>query len=290
MGESDVPVKQENVLAEKVGALLSDAVQESIRHAERREWWLWSYAVLVTMLLTVAIATFAFPALLSQTGDAYSFSITQAVRSLVGLVLIFNVYVIYQQVQINRLRRQMTAQAFSVDKVERLADEVYKVAVIDSLTGLYNRRYSRQLLEDEIARSQRHGRPLTVILFDLNNFKQVNDTHGHEAGDKVLKSFGEHLRKATRGSDVAARYGGDEFLALLPECKPGHVQYVLRRLEGVQAEVRGERLTVCYSAGWADYIPGESCDDLLGRADAALYVNKRTAKEQDKTSAVSTPG
>ena len=242
----------------------------------------------MTILLTIAIATFAFPALLSQAGDAYSFSIIHAVRGLVGLVLLFNVYVVYQQVQINRLRRQVTKQAFSVDKVEMLAEKVYKVAVIDSLTGLYNRRYSRQLFEDEIARSQRHGHALTVILFDLNNFKQVNDNYGHEAGDKVLKNFAEQLRKATRGSDVAARYGGDEFLALLPECKPGHVQYFLRRMENVQADVGGKMLSVSFSTGWADYIPGESCEDLLGRADKALYANKRVAKGQDAASVVST--
>ena len=258
-----------------------------MRHIERREWWLWSYAVLVTILLTIAIATFAFPALLSQAGDAYSFSIIQAVRGLVGLVLVFNVYVIYQQVQINRIRRQVTEQAFSVDKVEMLAEEVYKVAIIDSLTGLHNRRYSRQRLQDEIARSQRYGLPLTVILFDLNNFKQVNDNYGHDAGDKVLTSFAERLRKATRGSDVAARYGGDEFLALLPECKTGDVQYVLKRVEGVQADIGGEMLPVSYSAGWADYIPGESPEELLRRADKALYDNKRMAKGQDKPSVVS---
>jgi diguanylate cyclase (GGDEF)-like protein len=280
-------VNQENMLAHKVGGILSDAVQESMRHVERREWWLWSYAVLVTILLTVAIATFAFPALLSQAGDAYSFSIIQAVRGLVGLVLLFNVYVIYQQVQINRLRRQMAAQALSVDKVEMLAEEVYKVAVVDSLTGLYNRRYSHQLLEDEISRSQRHGRPLTVILFDLNDFKQVNDNSGHEAGDKVLKNFAERLRKATRGSDIAARYGGDEFLVLLPECKPGHAQYFLRRMEGIQADIGGEILPIRYSAGWAEYVPGESSEDLLGRADKALYVNKRIAKGLDTPSVVS---
>src|ERR1700693_2411640 len=182
-------MNQESLLTIKVGGIPAQAVQASMRRIERREWYLWSYAVLVTILLTLGIASFAFPALLSRTGDAYSFSINQAVRGLVGLVLVFNVYVIYQQVQLNRIRRQMTEQAFSVDKVETLAEEVYKVAVLDSLTGLYNRPYSRQRLQDEIARSERHPLPLTVILFDLNSFKPVNDNYGHDAGDKVLISF-----------------------------------------------------------------------------------------------------
>jgi diguanylate cyclase (GGDEF)-like protein len=205
----------------------------------------------------------------------------------VGLVLLFNVYVIYQQVQINRIRRNVTEQGYSVEKVEVLTEEIYRLAVLDSLTGLFNRRYARQRLQDETIRSSRHNLPLTVILFDLNNFKQVNDTYGHEAGDKLLVAFGERLRKATRGSDVAARYGGDEFLVLLPECKPGEVQYVLKRLEGVQASVNGETLTASFSAGWADYAPGESPDELLRRADKALYANKRIGKGQDEPSVVS---
>jgi diguanylate cyclase (GGDEF)-like protein len=182
----------------------------------------------------------------------------------------------------------VTEQGFSVDKVGMLAEEIHKLAVLDSLTGLFNRRYARQRLLDETTRSQRHNLPLTVILFDLNNFKQANDTYGHEAGDKLLVSFGERLRKATRGSDVAARYGGDEFLVLLPECKTGDVQYVLKRLEGVQADVGGAVLTVSFSAGWADYTPSESSEELLRRADKALYVNKREGKAQDQPSVVST--
>ena len=139
----------------KVGGIPVEIVHADMRRIERREWCLWSYAVLVTILLTLGIASFAFPQLLSQTGDVYSFSINQAVRGLVGLVLVFNVYVIYQQVQLHRIRRQMIEQAFSVDKVETLAEEVYKVALLDSLTGLHNRSYSWQRLQDEIAEGDR---------------------------------------------------------------------------------------------------------------------------------------
>src|ERR1700674_3030770 len=121
---------QESLITLKGSGIPAQKMQATMRRIERREWCLWSYAVLVTILLTLGIASFAFPALLSQTGEAYSFSINQAVRGLVGLVLVFNVYVIYQQVQLNRIRRQMTEQAFSVDKVETLAEEIYKVAVL----------------------------------------------------------------------------------------------------------------------------------------------------------------
>ena len=250
-------------------------IQLTMRRMDRREWWLWSYAIMVTLLLLIGIASFAFPMLLSTADTFYSFFLNQAVRGLVGLVLIFNVYVIYQQLQITRIRRQLTDQVFAVDKVEVLAQEVYKMALLDPLTGLFNRRYIEQRLEDEIARSQRHGRPLSVIMFDLDEFKQVNDTYGHIAGDALLKAFADRLSRATRGSDAAGRYGGDEFLVVLPECKPENVQAVLKRLEGISANIEGRNLLLELSAGWAQLLPGESAKELLARADAELYANKR---------------
>ena len=250
-------------------------MQITMRRMDRRQWWLWSYAIMVTMLLLMAVASFAFPALLTGEDAYYSFFLSQAVRGLVGMVLIFNVYVIYQQLQISRIRRQLTDQVFAVDKVEVLAQEVYRMALLDPLTGLFNRRYIEQRLEDEIKRSQRHGRALSVILFDLDEFKQVNDTYGHGAGDALLKAFADRLSRATRGSDASARYGGDEFLVVLPECKPENVQHVLKRLEGIRVEVEGRNLSLALSAGWAELISGESAKELLARADTALYANKR---------------
>jgi diguanylate cyclase (GGDEF)-like protein len=170
--------------------------------------------------------------------------------------------VVYEQHQINVIRRQMT-------------DQLYRLSVIDPLTGLFNRRHIEQKLADEIARSERHGHPLTVILFDLDSFKRVNDTHGHPAGDCVLRAFADRLRKATRGSDVAGRYGGDEFLIILPECRGEGVQYVFNRLNELAVEVEGSTLPVLYSAGWANYLTGETLIELLTRADDALYVSKR---------------
>ena len=174
---------------------------------ERREWWLWSSAGLFTLLLTAGIASFLLPSLFASSDTSTTSSLSQVVGGLTALVLVFAVYVVYEQHQINVIRREVTEQ-------------LYRLSVLDPLTGLYNRRHIEQKLADEISRSERHGHPLTIILFDLNGFKQVNDTHGHPAGDAVLRAFADRLRKATRGSDAAGRYGGDEFLAVLPELSP----------------------------------------------------------------------
>ncbi len=247
---------------------------------ERREWWLWSSVMMVTLLLTLAVASFAFPGLLGQAEAYYSFYLGQAVRGLVGLVLLFNVYVVYQQLQIHRIRRQLAEQMSAVGKVEELAEEVYKLAVLDSLTGLHNRRSGEQRLAAEIARSQRHGHPLTVLLLDLNDLKDINDELGHAAGDALIKHFAERLNKAIRGSDLAIRLGGDEFLAVLPECKIEEVRHVLGRLSGLRMQWGEQMIDVTFSAGWTNYIPGELSEELLKRADDALYVNKRAWKEQ----------
>jgi diguanylate cyclase (GGDEF)-like protein len=255
-------------------------IQLTMNRMDRREWSLWSSVITVTLLLLLVVASFLFPALLSGVDTYYSFLLNQAVRGLVGMVLIFNVYVIYQQLQITRIRRELMGQLCAVDKVESMALEVYRMALLDPLTGLFNRGYVQQRLEDEVKRSQRHGRALSVILFDLDDFKQVNDKYGHGAGDAVLKAFADRLSRATRGSDIAARYGGDEFLVMLAECRPENVQYVLKRLEGIGVEIEGYYFPIAFSAGSAELLVDECGKDLLARADANLYARKRTIQTQ----------
>jgi diguanylate cyclase (GGDEF)-like protein len=258
-------------------------IQATLRRVGRRQWWLWSSAVMVTILLTLGIASFSFPGLLNNGQDAYySFGMGQAVRGLVGLVLLFNVYAIYQQLQIKRMQEALGQQVALIDRMEARTEEVYKLALLDPLTGLFNRRCGEQRLANEVSRSRRNGLPLTTIMLDLDGLKAVNDKHGHPAGDELLKYFATRLNKAIRGSDLAVRLGGDEFLVLLPECKPEEVRHVLGRLSGMKMEIGGEELAVTFSAGWTNYIPGETPEALLKRADEILYVNKRAAKQQEE--------
>jgi len=249
----------------KAAGMAGEEIVATMRHVDRREWWLWSSAIAITIVLALGIASFGLPAILAGVDSLSVFFLGHAVRGLVGLVLLFNVYVVHTQLQIRRIRHEF-------------ADQLYKLAVLDPLTGLFNRRYIERWLEGEIARCQRHNTSLTMILFDLDAFKQVNDEHGHPVGDDALKVFAERLKKATRGSDVVARYGGDEFLALLPDCKPDGVQYILKRLNGVRIATGESSLPVEYSAGWTDYCMGESVTEFVKRADAVLYVNKRRPK------------
>ncbi|MFY9804127.1 MAG: GGDEF domain-containing protein [Candidatus Acidiferrales bacterium] len=258
-----------------------EQIRERLKHLDRRQWWLWSTTVAVVLLLTLAVASFAFPALLGRDDGTYSFFLNQSVRALVGLVLVFSVYLIYQQTQIIRLHHQVAEQIQSLAKVETLASEVYKLAALDQLTGLYNRRSGEQRLAQEISRAQRHGRPLTVLVVDVDGLKQINDNHGHAAGDTLLKGFADRLQRAIRGSDLAVRLGGDEFMAILPECRSEEVRHVLGRLEGLEFDFNGDKIKLHFSRGWTDYKSGETSQEFLQRADMALYENKRAGKRSN---------
>src|SRR5947209_9183568 len=122
--------------------------------------------------------------------------------------------------------------------------------MIDPLTGSYNRRFGEQRLTAEVARSARRGHSLTVLMLDLNDFKKINDTYGHAAGDQVLQDFASHLNNVIRGSDLAVRLGGDEFLVILPECSTEQLNIVLDRLHALETEWQGQKIRVDFSAGW----------------------------------------
>ena len=150
--------------------------------------------------------------------------------------------------------------------------------MLDPLTGLHNRRFAQERLSAELARATRNGSSLTVLMLDLDDLKRVNDRYGHPVGDFALQRFAKRLSGAIRGSDLAARVGGDEFVALLPECDHRQVQAVLRRLAALEMEIDNEIIPLRFSAGWTEHRAGETPDELIQHADRALYVEKQNRK------------
>src|SRR5579863_4246843 len=245
---------------------------EERKRIDRRDWWVRGYSIFVILLLTCAVIALTLPALLAGDETIFNIKYTEAVFGLITLIVLFNIYTIYQEILIKRLRRQLLEKQ----------DHSYilrNLAMIDPLTGLYNRRFAEQRLAAEVSRSERKGHPLTVLMLDLNNFKHINDTHGHAAGDQVLKEFAFRLNKVIRGMDLAVRLGGDEFLVLLPECTTEQLQIVLGRLGSIEVERHGQMIPVTFSAGWKQYETGDRPDKLLETADQALYAKKRASKE-----------
>lgn len=157
-------------------------------------------------------------------------------------------------------------------------------ALIDPLTGLPNRAAWSERLEHEIKQWQQHGNTLSLAMLDLDHFKRINDNYGHLAGDKVLKIIATVLRKRLRGSDFIARFGGEEFVLLMPATPPAVGAKLLETLraaiEACPFHFKGERVTITISMGLATFRAGEHSDLVLKRADQALYRAKNAGRNR----------
>ena len=154
------------------------------------------------------------------------------------------------------------------------------------MTGLHNRRYLEESLNREMARSARDRQPLSLFMLDVDHFKRYNDTHGHDAGDAALRELGRELRESARASDIVCRFGGEEFVVVLPNTRDAEASAWSERLmQNVRAmEVRlGSRAlpSITVSIGLAVFPQhGESAESLLHAADAALYEAKRDGRDR----------
>ena len=173
------------------------------------------------------------------------------------------------------------------DKLRSSLTESVEFAVTDALTGLNNRRYLDTHLATLVDRSNRRGRPLSVLITDIDHFKAINDTHGHEGGDDVLRDFARRVRGAVRGADLACRYGGEEFVVVMPDTTSDIAAQVAERLrEAVAAapfkiSATGVAAPVTTSVGIATLeANGEGADALLRRADKALYQAKNDGRNR----------
>ncbi len=168
----------------------------------------------------------------------------------------------------------------------RLREALREQSVRDPLTGLYNRRFADEMLDRELARADRSGVPLSVLMVDIDHFKRFNDSFGHEGGDIALRQVGAFLRQSCRASDVAARFGGEEFLVLLPGTDP---EAAFRRAEDIRQgiaalplhETRGDLPAITASLGVATYpAPIADPSQLVTAADRALYAAKAAGRNQ----------
>lgn len=169
------------------------------------------------------------------------------------------------------------------DKVRSQQDELRKLAVTDQLTGLYNRTYLAETAQKYVSSAIRHRESLSLLMLDLDKFKNINDTHGHAAGDKVLAAIGTMLSSRCREEDVVARFGGEEFIILLPRCDLENAIYKAEHLCQFIRELRPDDLEISASFGVSSIYQGGRHIDfekLLKEADTALYAAKRNGRDR----------
>ncbi|WP_434559409.1 sensor domain-containing diguanylate cyclase [Pseudomonas sp. R1-6] len=187
-----------------------------------------------------------------------------------------------ERLQIAEAVAEQTALALANGRMRQVLETQ---SIKDPLTGLYNRRFMDEALKRELARSERNGSALSVVMLDLDNFKHLNDSYGHPAGDTVLRAVSALLLRSLRSSDIACRFGGEELIVILPECPSesatSRAELIRASLEGLSLTDHGQTFTVTASFGVASTeTSGLDQGSLLKAADSALYAAKRLGKNR----------
>ena len=184
------------------------------------------------------------------------------------------------QADIEQAESIATSAVPAIENARRYS-EARKLAETDALTGLYNQRYFHETLRREVMRAHRYQRNLALIVFDLDDFKTVNDQIGHLAGDRVLAQAADRLREAVRSVDVACRIGGDEFAVILPESSSEDADQLYRRVQNaMRGTALGDHERLRMSAGITELQHGDTAASMFERADAALYRAKELGKDR----------
>ncbi len=192
----------------------------------------------------------------------------------------------YEQIVL-QLRKEKERAEILARELQEANERLRDLAFKDGLTGLYNHRYFQELMDREVHRSTRYNRPLSLIMIDIDHFKQINDAFGHQRGDHVLKQIGKIIRNTIRASDIASRYGGEEFAVVLPETELRGAAVLAERIrkniESCPFDLNGTKTKVTVSLGVTTYVPGKKIiqkGKIIDTADRALYKSKEKGRNR----------
>lgn len=240
-------------------------MQADLRQIGRREWWLWLSALLMTVLSGIAYLLSWFPSLFTQSGHFFAISSDQSRWAVMNLLLLFDAWLVYRQWFFRRLRKEAS-------EPQPITNNTYDASAMDPVTGFYTRASVEQRLGKEVTRARRHKVPLSLVAIHLDDFPQLANQQGDEAGKQIVMEFANCLRRASRGCDFCARLGDNDFLLVLPECSMRDAKIVSDRLEAATIQYAGRQIPLTYSVGWIDYNPGDLPADLLKRAADMLRL------------------
>jgi diguanylate cyclase len=254
----------------------SDRLKQELEHLDGRDLHLWSMAILVAVILAAGFMAVVLP----------NFWPTEMVRvqarylptlllGFIVLITLANIYLLDQRRQVKRARLQVFQQLLRAEAAERDAR-------MDPLTECFNRRCLEPLLQKELKRAERLATKLSVIVIDVDNFRDVNTRYGHLTGDAILKAAVRILKETLRASDTVVRYGGDEFVLILPEATAAQAELAMGRVMksvGVwnrRGEVPGYEISLSW--GISEFESGFNGPEMIDRADQKMYEAKHSKR------------
>ena len=255
-------------------ALPNPQPREEVLKREKRDWQLWSLLVLGLGLFGVGLAIYLLlraPAT-AWSPDGVAQLFPPLLFGVIALIVLINFYVSQKDAVIRGLEQELVKQ-----KIE--AELNRELALLDPVTEVYNRRYLRVLLAKEISRVKRYGKGLSVMLTDITGFRKVNESLGHTGGDVVLRQIAHLLQTRIRNSDFIVRFGGDEFLIVLPDTDDAGVYILGRRLKEAMREWSRrsgmDEFQLKLAIGVARYSSERPVDEILKLAEQRMVLDKR---------------
>jgi diguanylate cyclase (GGDEF)-like protein len=249
-------------------------VSQNLMRLEKRDWELWIIVSVTGILVSAGLLALLFRAAFS--GDSVHFEITVSRPLVIGLFVLLallNTYLVNKRFEVRRLREQLISSTLQNQITEQQS-------FTDPLTEIYNRRSLDDIAGRFISHARRRHTPLTFLMIDADNFKQVNTRFGHLTGDFVLAEIAGVLKSSIRGSDAAVRYGGDEFLILLADTTVEGAQNVVDRIHGKLEEWNAagnvDDFQASVSIGLSEWHDGETLDEVLDAADRQMYQEKQS--------------
>ncbi len=265
---------------------LRESLQTKLRKIESESIGLRFLIVFMAAGLGAGIASLFLPQWLWHPGVVEIRIPPQILFVAMVVVFVVSVYLVRLESELRKLRVLTLQQALT-------AQSDRSSGMFDSVTNVFTRALLHELLQREIARAERNGRPLALIMCDVNNFKQVNDRYGHLMGDEVLAQVASILKECVRGSDHVVRYGGDEFLLILPETSHEGSRVVRERINDRVAEWERSRrvgdVPISVSMGMYLHATGQTPEQDIAEADARMYVEKQAVAPRNLTVDVARP-
>ncbi len=254
-----------------------EQLRKQMKSLSGRDQQLWMLGFLVLLVLAAGVIALVLPNLFDEIGTlrAEGRYLPQLFLGLIALVILFNAYLLGQRRSLNAARQELVRQMLINQKNEELT-------LVDPLTQTFNRRYLDRVLPKEISRTHRRDSTLTLMMIDLDSFKQINDRLGHAFGDDLLVETAQLLQRTFRSSDTIVRYGGDEFLVILPDTTEQQTQYAIERLlnEVICWNAAGHEPRLSLSCGAAQYRRGDDIAEALHKADQQMYAQKSRHKNR----------